>query len=40
MTWHALPGAGFRTLREGQRCSFARDQDQHGPVATEVHLLG
>lgn len=39
VTWHALPGAGFRTLREGQRCSFAREQDQHGPVATEVHLL-
>ena len=39
VTWQQLPGAGFRSLAAGQRCSFARDHDDHGPVAREVHLL-
>ncbi len=39
VSWEQLPGTGFRTLGAGQRCSFTRDDDGHGPVATDVEVL-
>lgn len=39
VTWSVLPGTGFRSLDTGQRLSFTRDADQHGPTATDVELL-
>lgn len=40
VTWSQLPGTGFRRLGHGQRCSFTRDSDAHGPVATDVQVVG
>lgn len=40
VTWGVLPGIGFRTLETGQRLSFVRDSDAHGPTARDVELLG
>lgn len=39
LTWSVLPGEGFRTAAAGARIAFVRDNDAHGPVATDVEVL-
>jgi cold shock protein len=39
VTWGVLPGVGFRSLEPGQRLTFVRDSDAHGPTARDVELL-
>lgn len=39
VAWSVLPGDGFRSLDAGQRVSFRRSHDQHGPIAVAVTVL-
>lgn len=29
---------GFKSLDQGQKVSFVEDSDDHGPIATDVHV--
>ncbi len=35
----SVTGSGFRTLREGAKCSFEAREGQKGPEAIEVEML-
>jgi CspA family cold shock protein len=38
--YSGIRGEGFRNLEEGQRVEFAVEQDQKGPRATDVVVIG
>ncbi|MGD9049858.1 MAG: cold-shock protein [Anaerolineae bacterium] len=38
--YSGIRGEGFRNLEEGQKVEFAVEQDQKGPRATDVVVVG
>ena len=38
--YSGIRGEGFRNLEEGQKVEFTVDQDQKGPRATDVVVIG